>query len=319
MQKRKLGITDLELSAIGFGAWAIGGGEWQYSWGPQNDKEAIAAMIRATEVEINWIDTAAVYGLGHSEELVGKMLKEVRQKPIVATKCGITWDAAGNINRWIDAKQVYAEIEASLRRLRVDVIDLYQVHHPTDETLEETWEAMANVKKQGKARYIGVSGYNVEQMKRIMPIHPIASLQRRYSMIHREIETEILPYCAQNNIGVVCNSPMGKGLLTGKITVEWIAALPESDHRKRDPDFGGERLKAHLKLVYGLKSVAQRNGWTPAQLALAWLLRRKEVTSAIAGARSPAQIEETAKAGDLTLSKDDMAEIEESIERHGRG
>jgi aryl-alcohol dehydrogenase-like predicted oxidoreductase len=316
MQKRKLGYTELELSVIGFGAWAIGGGEWEYSWGPQDDNDAIAAITRALEIGINWIDTAAVYGLGHSEELVGQVLRQVPEKPIVATKCGITWDKAGKITRWANAKQVYQEIEASLRRLKVETIDLYQLHWPPDDMLEEVWEAMATVKKQGKARYIGMSNCNVEQLKRIAPIHPIASLQPRYSMIHRDIESEILPYCGKNNIGVVCYSPMGKGLLTGKMTAERTSSLSADDHRRNDPDFHGELFKAHLRLVDSLRPVAQRSSKTLAQLALAWVLRRKEVTAAIAGARSPAQIEETAKAGDWNLGADDIREIEELIEQH---
>jgi aryl-alcohol dehydrogenase-like predicted oxidoreductase len=318
MQKRKLGISDLELSAIGFGAWAIGGGEWEYSWGPQDDKAAIAAMTRALETGVNWIDTAAVYGLGHSEELVGKFLKQVSQRPIVATKCGITWDKAGKITRWANAKQVYEEVEASLRRLRVETIDLYQLHWPPDDTLEEVWQAMADIKKQGKVRNIGASNFTIEQMKRCALIHPVASLQPRYSMIHRDIESEILPYCGKNNIGVVCYSPMGKGLLTGKMTAGRIAALPEADHRRKDPDFEGGRLSAHLKLAENLRPIAQRNSKTLAQLSLAWVLRRKEVTSAIAGARSPAQIEETAKAGDWNLNAEDAAQIEELIASHDK-
>lgn len=318
MKKRKLGTTEFELSVIGFGAWAIGGGEWEYSWGPQDEKEAMAAMFHAMEVGINWIDTAAVYGLGHSEELVGKFLKEVRQKPIVATKCGITWDKAGKITRWANARQVYQEVDASLRRLKVEAIDLYQVHWPTPENLEEVWTAMADIKKQGKVRHIGVSNHNVEQMKIISAIHPIASLQPKYSMIHHEIEADILPYCGQNNIGVICYSPMTKGILTGKFSAEKIAALPDSDHRKKDPDFQGERFKAHLKLIDGLRPIAQRSGITLNQLSLAWVLRKNEVTSAIAGARTPQQIEETAKAGDIKLGNDDIIEIEELIEQHDK-
>jgi aryl-alcohol dehydrogenase-like predicted oxidoreductase len=318
MQKRKLGNTELELSVIGFGAWAIGGGEWEYSWGPQDEKDAMAAMLHALEIGINWIDTAAVYGLGHSEELVGKLLKEVRQKPIIATKCGITWDKAGKITRWANAEQVYREVEASLRRLKVETIDLYQLHWPTPENLEEVWTAMANIKKQGKVRYIGVSNHTVEQMKVAAAIHPIASLQPRYNMIHRDIEADILPYCGQNNIGVVCYSPMGKGILTGKMTAERIAALPNSDHRKKDSDFQGEQFKAHCKLIDGLRPIAHRSGITLSQLSLAWVLRRKEVASAIAGARSPQQIEETAKAADVKLGSDDRAEIDDLIENHDK-
>jgi len=319
MQKRKLGITALELSVIGFGAWAIGGGNNETGWGPQDEKDAIAAMLHALDVDINWIDTAAVYGLGHSEELVGKMLKEVRQKPIVATKCGITWDTAGKITRWANAEQVYREVEASLRRLKVETIDLYQLHWPfPDENLEEVWEAMAAVKKQGKARYIGACNCNIEQLQRLAAIHPVASLQARYNMIHRDIEADILPYGGKNTIGMVCYSPMGKGLLTGKMTAEHITSLPDSDHRKKDPDFQGERFKVHLKLIDSLRPIAQRSGITLSQLSLAWVLRQKEVTSAIAGARSPRQIEETAKAADVKLHGDEIANIEQLIEQHDK-
>jgi aryl-alcohol dehydrogenase-like predicted oxidoreductase len=318
MQKRKLGNTELELSVIGFGAWAIGGGEWEYAWGPQDEKDAMAAMLHSLEVGVNWIDTAAVYGLGHSEELVGKLLKESRQKPIVATKCGITWDKAGKITRWANAKQVYEEVEASLRRLKIETIDLYQLHWPPEGTLEEVWTAMADIKKQGKARHIGVSNHTVEQMKVISAIHPIASLQPKYSMIHHEIDADILPYCGKNNIGVVCYSPMAKGLLTGKFTAEKIAALSDSDHRRRDSEFQGDTFKAHLRLVDGLRPIAQRSGITLSQLSLAWVLRRNEVTSAIAGARSPQQIEETAKAADIILCSEDIAEIADLIENHDK-
>jgi len=316
MDKRKLGKTDLELSVIGFGAWAIGGIGTEFSWGPQDDKIAVDAMLHAVDVGINWIDTAAAYGMGHSEELVGQVVRQTKQKPIVATKCGISWDKAGKVTRFINAKQVYTEIEASLRRLKMEPIDLYQVHWPTEENLEEVWEAMVKVKQQGKVRHIGVSNHTVEQMKRIMPIHSIASLQPKYSMIHRESEKEILPYCGEHKIGVVAYSPMCKGLLTGKMTIERVALLPESDHRKRDPDFQGDTFKAHLALVEGLRPIAMRNGKTLAQLALAWVLRRKEVTSAIAGARSPQQIEETAKAGDWKLNGEDIQEIEKLITKH---
>jgi aryl-alcohol dehydrogenase-like predicted oxidoreductase len=317
MRKRRLGQTDLELTVIGFGAWAMGGGGWQYAWGPQDDKESAAAIIRALEVGINWIDTAAVYGLGHSEEVIGQVLKEVKERPIVATKCGITWDSSGKINRWVDGAQVQREIEASLKRLKVDVIDLYQVHWPNpDEKIEEVWAEMARVVEQGKARYIGVSNYNVSQMRRIMPIRQVASAQSRYSMIHRDIENDLLPFCDENRIGVVCYSPMGKGLLTGKMTAERIAALAPDDHRRNDPDFKEPMLGAHLKLVQELTSISARNGRTLAELALAWVLRRNEVTSAIAGARRADQVEETARAGEWQLSVEDIEEIGRLLEKH---
>jgi aryl-alcohol dehydrogenase-like predicted oxidoreductase len=318
MYKRKLGTTDLELSVVGFGAWAIGGGQWEYSWGPQDDKESATAIIRALELGINWIDTAAVYGLGHSEEVIGKVLKEyTSQRPIIATKCGISWDSQGKVNRWVDAKQVRREVEASLRRLDVETIDLYQVHWPNpDENIEDVWTEMAKIVKEGKARHIGVSNYSISQLSRIIPIHPVASLQPRYSMIHRDIEEDVLPFCKTHHIGVICYSPMGKGLLTGKMTLDRIAALAPDDHRRNDPDYNSPLLDRHLNLVEALRPIAQRNGRTLAQLALAWVLRKSEVTAAIAGARHANQVEETAKAGDWRLSVQDIEEIGELIEKY---
>ena len=320
MQKRRLGATGLELSVVGFGAWAIGGGQWEYAWGPQDDKQSLEAIIKAYECGINWIDTAAAYGLGHSEIVVGNALKELgRDSLIVATKCGITWDSQGKIARWVSAQQVRREIEASLKRLDIECIDLYQVHWPyPEENIEEVWTAMANIVKQGQAKYIGVSNYNIAQMERAQKIHPIASAQNRYSAIHRDVEKDMLGFCKENNIGVVCYSPMGKGLLSGKMTKQRISEFASDDHRRNDPDFNLPRLDANLKLVDGLNQIARRNGKTTAQLALAWVLRRAEVTSAIAGARKPEQIEETAKAGDWKLDNNDIEEIEYLLKNYDR-
>lgn len=311
MQYRKLGWTDLELSVIGFGSWALGGSGWMYSWGPQDDEDSIKAIHRAMDLGVNWIDTAAVYGLGHSEEIVGKAIKGLSNRPIIATKCSRVWDEDGNIRGNLTRESIRREVEASLKRLQVDVIDLYQIHWPDpEEYIEEGWSAMAELVKEGKVRYIGVSNFNVEQMKRIEKIHPIASLQPPYSMLRRGIEEEILPYCKEKNIGVVVYSPMQKGLLTGKYNKETIKNLAPDDHRRNDPMFKEPQLSINVELVEKLKGLSERYGRTPGQLAIAWVLRRPEVTSAIVGIRKPSQIEELIPAADWNLSKEDIELIE---------
>lgn len=319
MKTRKLGWTDLNLSTIGLGTWAIGGGKWKFSWGPQDDRESISAIQRALELGINWIDTAAVYGLGHSEEIVGKAIRGLRKKPIIATKCERVWDKDGNISGRLKKKSIRSEIEASLKRLKIEVIDLYQIHWPEpDEDIEEAWTTLGDLIKEGKIRYGGVSNFNLQQLKRVQPIHPVASLQPPYSMLERGIEKKILPYCSANNIGVVTYSPMQKGLLTGKFTRERVKNLPKDDHRRRDPRFQEPELSANLKLVEHLRSIAEKSGRTVAQLAIAWVLRRPEVTAAIVGARRPSQIEETVVAGDWMLSKEDIAAIDVLLEKRER-
>ncbi|MGQ9474222.1 MAG: aldo/keto reductase, partial [Candidatus Caldatribacteriaceae bacterium] len=259
MRKRKLGWTELELSVIGFGSWAIGGGGWKFSWGPQDDQESIEAIRRAVDLGVNWIDTAAVYGLGHSEEVVGKAIRNLSPRPFIATKCERVWDEKGNIFGSLKRESIRREVEASLRRLQVDVIDLYQIHWPDpDEDIEEGWGEMSRLVEEGKVRYIGVSNFNVSQMERIRKIHPIASLQPPYSMLKRSIETEILPYCAQHNIGVIVYSPMQKGLLTGAITKERVAQFPPDDHRRLDPQFQEPELSINLELVERLKEIAAK-------------------------------------------------------------
>ncbi len=315
-QQKKLGWTNLDLSNIGLGTWAIGGAGWKYGWGPQDIKESISTIQRALELGINWIDTAAVYALGHSEEVVGKAIKGLRNRPIIATKCSRIWDdnriAFGSLKR----ESIRSEVEASLRRLQIDVVDLYQIHQPDpEEDIEEAWNAIADLIKEGKVRYAGVSNFNLEQLKRIQPIHPIASLQPPYSMIERDIEEELLDYCTVNNIGVIGYSPMQKGLLTGRFTRERVQNLPEDDHRRGDSHFQEPELSANLELVEGLRSVAEKNGRTIAQLAIAWVLWHPEVTAAIVGARHPSQIEETVVSGDWILSGEDIHAIDMLLKR----
>ena len=310
MQTRKLGNTDLELTTVGLGTWAMGG-PWEFGWGPQDDDEAVAAVLAALEAGINWIDTAPAYGLGHSEELVKRAIEQVSYKPLIATKCGILWNDKGQKLMCLKRRSVRDECHASLERLGVDTIDLYQIHWPDpDEDVEEAWEEMARLCEQGKVRYIGVSNFSVEQIKRAQEIHPVASLQPPYSMLHREVEDELLGFCAENDIGVLAYSPMQRGLLTGKFSAERLASLAPDDHRVKNCDFQEPQLSATLELVEGLKPIAERNGRTCAQLALSWVLRRPEVTAAIAGARRPEQIIETAPASDWNLSDEDVEEIE---------
>src|SRR5579871_1536136 len=245
-----LGNSDLQLTSIGFGAWAIGCGKWEFAWGPQDDKESVGAIHRALDHGINWIDTAAIYGLGHSEEIVAKALKGLAQKPLVFTKCSMRWHEDRTIYRSLRKGSLQEELDNSLRRLGVETIDLYQIHWPNPEVeIEEGWEKLARFKEQGKVRWIGVSNFNVEQMKRVQSIAPITSLQPPYSMLRRGIEEEILPFCKENNIGVINYSPMVSGLLTGKMTAERVAAFPADDWRRRSVEFNEPKLSRNLRLV----------------------------------------------------------------------
>ncbi len=321
MQTRKLGYSDLHLTPIGLGTWAIGGGDNPYGWGPQDDKESIAAIQRALDLGVNWIDTAAGYGKGHSEEVVGRAIAGRRDEVIVATKCGILWQEDGSeIYGHLKADSIRREVENSLRRLQVETIDLYQIHWPwPDEDIEEGWATIAELIKEGKVRYGGVSNFNVEQLKRVQAIHPVASLQPPYSMLARGIEAEIMPFCAQNNIGIVVYSPMQAGLLTGKMTKERVAQFPADDWRKaKSPYFQEPELSLNLALVEELRPIAERNGRSLAELAIAWVLRRPEVTSAIVGARRPSQIEQTVSAGEWTLSAGDIADVDALLAKRDR-
>lgn len=308
-----MGYTDLQLTAVGLGTWAMGG-PWQFGWGPQDDGEAVAAILAALENGINWIDTAPAYGCGHSEELVGKALKQTSQKPSIATKCGVLCNEKREKVSCLKRESVRKECHASLERIGVETIDLYQMHWgEPDEDIEEAWAEMAKLAEQGKVRYIGVSNFSMEQIRRAQKIAPIASLQPPYSMLHREVEDELLGYCAENKIGVIVYSPMQRGLLTGKFSKERFAALPSDDHRRKSPDFHDPQFTVTLQLVEKLRPIAERNGKTLAQLAISWVLRRQEVTAAIVGARRPAQIEETAEAGDWKLNAEDIERIEQLL------
>jgi len=312
MEERKLGFSELQLTTIGLGTWAIGGGQNPFGWGPQEDKDSIATIQRSLDLGINWIDTAKGYGHGHSEEMVGKAVKGRREKVYIATKCGILWKEDGSdIYGHLKADSIKAECESSLKRLKTDCIDLYQIHWPLpDEGIEEGWGAIADLIKQGKVRYGGVSNFSVDQMKRIQKIHPIASLQPPYSMLKRDIEKDILGFCASNQIGVIVYSPMQAGLLTGKFTKERAAALPDDDWRKKDDLFRDPKLSLILKLVEKLRPIVAAKKQSVANLALAWTLRRSEVTGAIAGARRPDQIEETSRAMDMKLSLEEWAKVD---------
>ncbi|MBN2020496.1 MAG: aldo/keto reductase [Sedimentisphaerales bacterium] len=313
MRTQKLGNSDLELTVVGLGTWAIGG-PWQFGWGPQDDNEAVAAILRALDLGINWIDTAPIYGCGHSEELVGKALKQTKIKPIIATKCSLLWNEKREKVGCLKAKSIRKESEDSLKRLGIEAIDLYQMHWPDPEAdIEEGWGEMARLKKEGKVRFIGVCNYNTRQLDRIRKIAPVTSLQPPYSMIRRDTEKELLPYCAEHNIGVVVYSPMQRGLLTGKFSKQYLATLAPDDHRLRMPEFTEPQFSVNLEFVEKLKPIAQKAGKTIAQLAIAWVLHRPEVTAAIVGARKPAQIAETAFAGDWILSQKNIDEIEKLL------
>ena len=308
---KTLGDTDLHLTPIGFGAWAIGGGNWEFAWGPQDDNESVGAIHRALELGVNWVDTAAIYGLGHSEEVVAKALKGWSgARPYVFTKCSMRWHADRSIYRSLTAASLRAELEASLRRLGVERIDLYQVHWPNPENeIEEGWETLARFKEEGKVRWIGVSNFNVEQMKRALKIAPIASLQPPYSMLRRAVEAEILPFCQAHRIGVINYSPMVSGLLTGKMTAERIAGLPADDWRKRSVEFNEPRLSRNMKLVELLREIGRPHDVEPGVVAVAWTLSNSAITAAIVGGRSAQQVEGLAPALGLRLSEEEYGRI----------
>ncbi|MFA6504957.1 MAG: aldo/keto reductase [Treponemataceae bacterium] len=317
MDTRVLGWTGERLTTLGIGSFALGGNNWRFAWGAQDDNDSITAIRRGLDLGINWVDTAAVYGLGHAEEIVAKAIKGRRKDIFLATKCGRCWNEGDPVPfARLKADSVRNELEASLKRLGTDVIDLYQVHWPQPEAdIEEAWGVIADAVKAGKVRYAGVSNFNVAQLKRAQAIHPVASLQPPYSMLKREVEAEILPYCREQKIGVVAYSPMQMGLLTGAFNRERLAALPKDDIRRENPFYQEPSFGATLELVDGLKPIAARLGITLSQLALAWVLRRPEVTSAIVGARKPSQIEETAPGGNVKLSSADVAEIEALLKK----
>jgi aryl-alcohol dehydrogenase-like predicted oxidoreductase len=316
VQTRQLGTTDLHITRVGFGAWAIGGGGWAYGWGPQDDRDSVAAIQRAMDLGINWIDTAAVYGLGHSEEVVARAIKG-RERPYIFTKCSLVWNEQREVGSSLKAESIRREVEDSLRRLQVDVIDLYQIHWPNpDEQIEEGWRTLSDLQQEGKVRYIGVSNFNVEQMRRAQQIAPIASLQPPYSLIKREIEDSILPYCLENRIGVIVYSPMQSGLLSGAMTHERVANFADDDWRRNEAEFQEPRLSRNLQLAEKLREIGSRYGRSPGEVAIAWTLHHPAVTAAIVGARRPDQVDGIVGAADLQLSQDDLDAIERFLREH---
>jgi aryl-alcohol dehydrogenase-like predicted oxidoreductase len=308
---RQLGNSDLRLTPIGYGAWAIGGGNWEFAWGAQDDDESVRTIERALDAGINWIDTAAIYGLGHSEGVVARALRNSSSKPHVFTKCSMRWDENRQIYRNLKAASLQEELENSLRRLNVDAIDLYQIHWPNPEDeIEEGWETLARFKEEGKVRYIGVSNFNVEQMKRAQKIAPITSLQPPYSLLRRDIETDILPFCEAHNIGIINYSPMVSGLLSGKMTAERIGKLPADDWRRRSPNFNEPKLSRNLRLVELLREIGKEHNVEPGVVAIAWTLRVPAITAAIVGARRPDQVDGILPAAIFRLSPAEIARIE---------
>jgi aryl-alcohol dehydrogenase-like predicted oxidoreductase len=318
VERKRLGSTNIQITPIGFGTWALGGGDWAVGWGDQDDAESIAAIRRAVDLGINWIDTAAVYGLGHAEEVVSRALEGMpaTSRPYIFTKCSLVWDKKRRISHSLKANSIKREVENSLRRLRVEAIDLYQIHWPTFSPgpapdIEEGWSTLVDLQKEGKVRYTGVSNFDVEQLERIRAIAPVDSLQPPYSMIARGIEAEILPYCLKHNIGVIIYSPLQSGLLSGAMTRERIASLPRNDWRaSKSPDFQEPNLTRNLELVEFLREVGERYERSPAEVAISWTLRHPAVTGAIVGGRRPSQVNGFIGAMEFRLTDAGMAEIE---------
>ncbi len=314
MQKKQLGCTDMHLTPVGFGSWAIGGGNWEYGWGRQDDGSAIAAIERAVSLGINWIDTAAVYGLGHSEELVAKALAGMKSRPYIFTKCSLVWDGSRRVGNSLKADSIRRECEASLNRLKVDALDLYQIHWPNpDADLEEGWQEMARLQEEGLVRHIGVSNFSVDQLRRILPIAPVASLQPPYSMLRPAIEQALLPYCLEQQIGVIVYSPMLSGMLSGAMTRERAATFATDDWRRNNKEFLEPRLSANLELVGLLRQIGVSHGRSPGEVAIAWTLRHPAVTGAIVGGRNAAQVDGIIGACEFRLSEDEITVIREYI------
>lgn len=315
MKTRQLGNTAMHITPIGFGAWAVGGGNWAFGWGEQNDRESIAAIQRALDLGINWIDTAAAYGLGHSEEIVARALQGRTERPYIFTKGSLVWNEGDTqVTNNLKGASLRRELEGSLRRLKVDVIDLYQIHWPVpDEDLEEGWSTLAALQKEGKVRFIGVSNFSVSQMRRAMAIAPINSCQPPYSLVKRTAEKEVLPFCHEQNIGVIVYSPMQSGLLTGKMSRERVAHLPENDWRTRDEEFQEPRLSRNLALADKLREIAALYNRSPAEAAIAWTLANPAVTGAIVGARNPQQVDTIVGAAEFRLTDLELNEIEDFL------
>jgi len=324
MTLRPLGQSDLEITPIGIGAWAIGGGQWEFAWGPQDDHKSIAAIHAGLDRGMNWIDTAAVYGLGHSETVVGPAISELRPRPYIFTKCSLVWDESGKISHNLQATSIRLEAEASLKRLKVDSIDLYQIHWPAWQgnpesaspgSIEEAVGALAKLKAEGKIRHIGVSNFNPRQMQRALDVAPITSLQPPYSLLATDVESATLPFALAHRIGVIVYSPMASGLLSGAMTRERIARLPEDDWRKNSANFREPLLSRNLRLVELLRAIGKRHNATPGEVAIAWTLRNPAVTGAIVGVRSEEQVSGIGGAGDVRFTLDEILDIDQALTR----
>jgi aryl-alcohol dehydrogenase-like predicted oxidoreductase len=310
LRTTQLGETGLEITRLGVGAWAIGGGGWEFGWGPQDDEESIAAIRRALDLGINWIDTAAAYGFGRSEEVVGRALEGLRDRPYVFTKCSLLEGPDRRVVHSLGRDSILREAERSLERLGIDAIDLYQIHWPIPEQdIEEGWTALVELKDQGLVRHIGVSNFNIEQLRRIQQIAPVETLQPQYSLIEREAERGLLPFAENQRTGVIVYSPMGSGMLTGGITRERVESLPDDDWRNHDPRFQEPQLSNYLALVERLGHVAARHDTSPGAVAVAWVLRNPAVDGAIVGFRRPAQVDPILSAANLYLTEQDLTEI----------
>jgi aryl-alcohol dehydrogenase-like predicted oxidoreductase len=310
---RQLGASDLQITAVGFGAWAIGGGEWKFGWGDQNDDASIAAIHRAVDLGVNWIDTAHAYGAGYSESVVARALAGIpkSERPYVFTKCAQLADKNGDTVISLDPQSLRDECEGSLQRLGVEAIDLYQIHWPTDtiEDIDAGWATLADLQREGKVRYLGVSNFDVDELERARKIAPITSLQPPYNPIRRDVETSVLPYCAEHGIGVIVYSPMASGMLTGAMTKERAAHLPANDWRSRNPAFQEPALSRNLALVDTLREIGERHGRSPGEVAIAWTLREPVVTGAIVGARDAAQVDGWINAATFRLTLDEITAI----------
>ncbi|HET7120515.1 MAG TPA: aldo/keto reductase [Solirubrobacterales bacterium] len=310
LPSNQLGATGMEITRIGFGAWAIGGGDWEYGWGPQDDAESVAAIERALELGINWIDTAGVYGFGHSEEVVGKAIAGLGERPYVFTKASLVQDENGREVSCLKRDSIRREIEASLSRLGLDAVDLYQIHWPfPDEDIEEGWETFKELKEEGLVRHIGVSNFSVVHLERAASIAPVETLQPPFSLVERDAETELLPFCEREGIGVIVYSPMGSGLLTGAMSHERVANFPDSDWRKSSPAFQEPELSANLEVAERVKAVAADLGAAPGAVAVAWTLRDPAVDAAIVGFRRPDQVDDLIGAAELELSDADVTRL----------
>ncbi len=312
---RELGRTGMQITPIGFGAWAVGGGNWEFGWGPQEDEQSIAAIQHALELGLNWIDTAAAYGFGHSEEVVGRALQGVADRPYVFTKASLVEGPGGKVLHDLSRDSIRREAEASLGRLGIEAIDLYQIHWPIpDQDIEQGWAALAELRDEGLVRHIGVSNFDVEQMRRVQGIAPIETLQPEYSLIAREVEESILPFAEGQGIGVIAYSPMGSGLLTGKMTRERIQGLPENDWRREDARFTEPRLGQNLALAEAAKRLGERHGVSPGAVAIAWTLRNPAVDGAIVGLRRPEQLDELIAGATLELGAGELEQAERELQ-----